>query len=71
MDINDAGYDTLSEGALNGRQIKNVVRTAKSLAVHKGKSLDLAQLQQVMEIQMAFEEDLNAVGDLDINAVER
>jgi hypothetical protein len=59
VDIDGAGYDALSEGKLNGRQIKNIVRTAKSLAAHKKRKLDCQQLQQVMAIQMAFEEELN------------
>ncbi|KAK0638626.1 hypothetical protein B0T16DRAFT_421443 [Cercophora newfieldiana] len=51
----------LAEGRLNGRQIKNVVRTAKSLASYKKKRLDYEQVKQVMEIQMAFEKDLEGV----------
>lgn len=70
VDLDEPGYDTLCKGVLNGRQIKNVVRTAKSLASHKGNQLDLAQLQQVMEIQMAFERDLN-MAEGDIDAVEQ
>ncbi|TPX13408.1 uncharacterized protein E0L32_006138 [Thyridium curvatum] len=70
VDIDDDGYDRLAEGRLNGRQIKNVVRTAKSLAAHKKRRLDHAQLQQVMDIQMAFEQELDAVGD-EIDQVER
>ncbi|KAK0614553.1 AAA family ATPase [Immersiella caudata] len=49
------------EGRLNGRQIKNVVRTAKSLAGYKRRRLDYGQLREVMEIQMAFERDLEDV----------
>jgi len=51
----------LAEGELNGRQIKNVVRTAKSLAAYKRQRLDFEQVKQVMEIQMAFERDLEGV----------
>ncbi|KAL3960026.1 hypothetical protein ACCO45_005143 [Purpureocillium lilacinum] len=60
--IGDSGIAALAEAPLNGRQIKNVVRTAKSLASHKRRKLDLDQLQQVMEIQMAFERDLDGEG---------
>ncbi|POR38154.1 ATPase family AAA domain-containing protein 3B [Tolypocladium paradoxum] len=68
--IDEAGYEALAEAPLNGRQIKNVVRTAKSLASHKKRRLDLDQLRQVMEIQMAFERDMDAAeGDIDM--VER
>lgn len=70
VNIDEDGYRSLAEGRLNGRQIKNVVRTAKSLAAYKRRRLDCAQLQQVMEIQMAFEEEMDHVGD-DIDMVER
>ncbi|KAK5655669.1 hypothetical protein OQA88_5602 [Cercophora sp. LCS_1] len=58
VNIDEDGYRKLAEGKLNGRQIKNVVRTAKSLANYKKAKLDHEQLQQVMDIQMAFEEEL-------------
>jgi hypothetical protein len=61
--IDDKGYEKLAEGKLNGRQIKNVVRTAKSLAAYKKRKLDIAQLEQVMRIQMTFEDELSGVGE--------
>ena len=57
--VDEGEMRQLAEGRLNGRQIKNVVRTAKSLAGYKKRRLDYAQLAQVMEIQMAFERDLD------------
>ncbi|OLN86698.1 ATPase family AAA domain-containing protein 3B 2 [Colletotrichum chlorophyti] len=67
VDIDEAGYEKLAEGKLNGRQIKNVVRTAKSLAAHKQRRLDCEQLQQVVDIQMTFEKELDtADGDIDV-----
>lgn len=71
IDIDEEGYRKLAEGKLNGRQIKNVVRTAKSLASYKKMRLDQSQLQQVMDIQMAFEEELDGVQKGDIDMVER
>jgi hypothetical protein len=71
IDIDEEGYRKLAEGKLNGRQIKNVVRTAKSLASYKKRKLDQSQLQQVMDIQMAFEEELDGVGEGDVDMVER
>ncbi|KAK4444618.1 AAA family ATPase [Podospora aff. communis PSN243] len=60
--VSDEEMRLLSEeGRLNGRQIKNVVRTAKSLAGYKRRRLDYGQLREVMEIQMAFERDLEDV----------
>ncbi|KAK1726457.1 AAA family ATPase [Colletotrichum acutatum] len=67
VDIDEDGYEKLAEGKLNGRQIKNVVRTAKSLAAHKKRRLDCEQLQQVVDIQMTFERELDSVdGDIDV-----
>ncbi|TDZ16480.1 ATPase family AAA domain-containing protein 3B [Colletotrichum orbiculare MAFF 240422] len=66
VDVGDKGLDELAEGRLNGRQIKNVVRTAKSLAAHKKRKLDCEQLKQVVEIQMAFERELDAEGEVDV-----
>ncbi|KAK1971110.1 P-loop containing nucleoside triphosphate hydrolase protein, partial [Colletotrichum sublineola] len=57
-DVDEAGYDALAEAPLNGRQIKKVVRTAKSLAMYKRRRLDLGQLQQVVDIQLKFEREL-------------
>lgn len=59
VDIDEAGYDALSEATLNGRQIKNIIRTAKSLAHYDNKALDLNMLQQVINIQLEFELDLD------------
>ncbi|KAK3360393.1 AAA family ATPase [Lasiosphaeria hispida] len=73
VDIDEEGYRQLAKGKLNGRQIKNVVRTAKSLASYKRRRLDQKQLQQVMDIQMSFEHDLDSAnrGDQDIDMVQR
>jgi hypothetical protein len=71
IEIDEEGYVTLAEGRLNGRQIKNVVRTAKSLAAYKRRKLDLGQLRQVMDIQMAFERELEGAGAAHIDMVER
>ncbi|QIW96863.1 hypothetical protein AMS68_002381 [Peltaster fructicola] len=51
-------YDVLTETKLNGRQIKNVVRTAKSLSQYHGEKLDTAKLLQVIDLQNNFEQDL-------------
>lgn len=72
VDVDDSGYDKLADSPLNGRQIKNVVRTAKSLAGYRGGKLDVEALLRVVEIQMAFEEDLeHSDGDGDISMVEK
>ncbi|WPH00689.1 Hypothetical protein R9X50_00351900 [Acrodontium crateriforme] len=58
MQLDDAGYESLAQANINGRQIKNVIRTAKSLAQFHGKQLDQEKLQQVIKIQIEFEEEL-------------
>lgn len=61
--LDDAeGLARLAAAPLNGRQIKNVVRTARSLAAFRGVRLDVPLLEQVVRIQLEFEESL-AAGD--------
>ncbi|KAK5075645.1 hypothetical protein LTR70_010080 [Exophiala xenobiotica] len=73
VDVDENGYQKLAESPLNGRQIKNVVRTAKSLAGYRGGKLDVEALLRVVEIQMAFEEELGkAKSDgMEIDEVEK
>lgn len=59
VDMNDAGYGSLSQADLNGRQIKNVIRTAKSLAQFHKQRLDRKKLEQVISIQQDFERELD------------
>ncbi|CZT24619.1 uncharacterized protein RCC_10344 [Ramularia collo-cygni] len=59
VEIDDEGYDSLAQADINGRQIKNVIRTAKSLAQFHGQKLDRQKLEQVIQIQMEFERDLD------------
>lgn len=61
--IDDEGYNSLAQADINGRQIKNVIRTAKSLAQFHGQKLDLKKLEQVIQIQMEFEKDLDLEAD--------
>lgn len=46
---------------LNGRQIKNCVRTARSLAESEGKKVDLSHLMVVLDIQQRFENDFGGM----------
>jgi hypothetical protein len=57
--IDEEGYGVLAEAEINGRQIKNVIRTAKSLAQFHGQALDLEKLLQVIQIQEEFEAELD------------
>ncbi|KAK4610520.1 hypothetical protein CLAFUW4_14220 [Fulvia fulva] len=58
--VDEDGYDSLAQAEINGRQIKNVIRTAKSLAQFQKQKLDNEKLEQVIKIQMEFEHELDA-----------
>lgn len=53
--------ETVVEKDLNGRQIKNCVRTARSLAESEGKSVGIKHLMMVLDIQEQFEKDFGNV----------
>jgi hypothetical protein len=57
-DFSDKDLDALSRHQLNGRQIKNIVRTAQALALNEGAVLALAHVKRVMEVAESFERDL-------------
>ncbi|KAK0663456.1 hypothetical protein QBC41DRAFT_24026 [Cercophora samala] len=54
----DSDYEALSRRELNGRQIKNTVRTAQALAVNKGEALCMSHIRQVLDVHANFERDL-------------
>lgn len=56
--LSEQDIKELSEHPFNGRQIKNIVRTAQSLANFSQKTLDLQALKDVIEIQNDFEHEL-------------
>ncbi|KAL9591627.1 MAG: hypothetical protein Q9179_007530 [Wetmoreana sp. 5 TL-2023] len=51
-------YDKLARHNLNGRQIKNAVRTAQALAVNEKCPLDMGHIAKVLEVAETFEKDL-------------
>lgn len=57
-DFSDSDLDALSRHQLNGRQIKNIVRTAQALALNERTTLGLAHVKRVMEVAESFERDL-------------
>jgi hypothetical protein len=57
-EFSDKDLDALSRHQLNGRQIKNIVRTAQALALNEGAVLGMAQVKRVMEVAESFERDL-------------
>lgn len=58
MPFTEEDFNILARHELNGRQIKNTVRTAQALAVNKRESLSMSHIRQVLEVQMNFDRDL-------------
>jgi hypothetical protein len=56
-EISEADYDALEAYELNGRQIKNAVKTAKSLADSLGGKVTKETLETVLDIQRDFQRD--------------
>ncbi|CRK13964.1 hypothetical protein BN1723_010178 [Verticillium longisporum] len=54
----DEDYDYLTKFDLNGRQIKNTIRTAQALATNKKEALSMLHIKDVLEVQRSFEQDL-------------
>lgn len=57
--------ENLARRELNGRQIKNVVRTAQALAHNKGQKLGMDHLREVLDVTEGFERDLKGTGQLE------
>ena len=57
-DIQEKDLDDLSRRALNGRQIKNIVRAAQALAIHEDVALDMGHIRTVLDVAQSFERDL-------------
>ena len=51
-------YDRLARRNLNGRQIKNAVRTAQALALNEEKPLNMDHIIKVLDVAETFERDL-------------
>jgi SpoVK/Ycf46/Vps4 family AAA+-type ATPase len=58
MPFTDSDYDYLARRRLNGRQIKNAVRTAQALALHEEFKLSMEHIKRVLEVAESFEQDL-------------
>ena len=58
MPFTEEDYDALARHELNGRQIKNTVRTAQALAVNKREPQSMDHIKQVLDVQIKFERDL-------------
>ncbi|KAH8679084.1 hypothetical protein BGZ60DRAFT_468389 [Tricladium varicosporioides] len=58
MPFTEEDYNSLSRNNLNGRQIKNTIRTAQALAVNKGEPLSMEHIKRVLDVSNAFDRDL-------------
>lgn len=58
MPFSEEDYTDLSKHDLNGRQIKNTVRTAQALAVNRGEALGMGHIRQVLDVLVSFDRDL-------------
>ncbi|KAG9245812.1 hypothetical protein BJ878DRAFT_333797 [Calycina marina] len=54
----ESDYDTLAKHNLNGRQIKNTVRTAQALAVNVNEPLSMVHIKRVLDVSKAFDQHL-------------
>jgi hypothetical protein len=57
--------ENLARRNCNGRQIKNVVRTAQALAGTMNEALSMKHLEFVLGVTEDFEHDLKGTGQLD------
>lgn len=58
MPFTDEDFNTLAKHNLNGRQIKNTVRTAQALAVNKKEPFSMVHIRRVLDVALAFDRDL-------------
>lgn len=56
--FSDSELDILSRNQLNGRQIKNLVRTAQALALNEKEKLTMEHIKRVIEVAESFGHDL-------------
>jgi SpoVK/Ycf46/Vps4 family AAA+-type ATPase len=57
--------DRICRRDLNGRQIKNAVRSAQVMAANLNEQLSFKHINMVLDITQAFEHDLKGTGQLD------
>ncbi|KAK7942594.1 uncharacterized protein PG986_011707 [Apiospora aurea] len=62
--LEEGEMDRLSGLELNGRQIKNIVKTANSLASFKDQKLAISHLEQVAKIHTSFAEEFEGVEEV-------
>jgi hypothetical protein len=57
-EFTDRDLDVLSRNQLNGRQIKNLVRTAQALALNEKQKLTMEHIKRVADVAESFDRDL-------------
>ncbi|GAB7358946.1 hypothetical protein MBLNU230_g5022t1 [Neophaeotheca triangularis] len=57
-EIGERDLEGLGRHALNGRQIKNAVRTAQALALNEKSQLTIQHITRVLDVQQSFDRDL-------------
>ncbi|KAL9095222.1 MAG: hypothetical protein Q9165_002478 [Trypethelium subeluteriae] len=57
-EFKDNDFESLARKTMNGRQIKNVVRTAQALAVNEKEALAMDHIKKVLEVAESFDRDL-------------
>ena len=64
--FSEEDFVALSRHRLNGRQIKNMARTAQALAINEGQKLTMGHIKRVLDVAETFDRDLKGgVGYLD------
>ncbi|TKA83950.1 hypothetical protein B0A55_00187 [Friedmanniomyces simplex] len=57
-EFSEGDLDALSRRQLNGRQIKNAVRTAQALSLREGRRLGMGHVRRVLDVNEEFDRDL-------------
>ena len=57
-EMKDRDLEYLARNQLNGRQIKNLVRTAQALALNEGTKLTMDHIKRVIDVAETFDRDL-------------
>lgn len=56
--FSEADFDELSKRNMNGRQIKNTVKTSQSIALAEKSAFSMEHVKRVLEVAEAFEDDM-------------
>lgn len=56
--FSEEDFVALSRHRLNGRQIKNLARTAQALAINEGQKLTMGHIKRVLDVAETFDRDL-------------